>query len=157
MKRLGVFYFLKINKAPLSPLQILSLLLKSVISFHSFCSLLISFLAKNIYERPYAIFYPEYVDLMTKSYWLKKISIPNTDLFLEYIRTVLPWIKSVGGVIVKRDLIQKSNSNEWDGGQLGLVIEFESKFAAKKAFYSEVFQKYLYSRGLMELVTISTL
>ena len=78
---------------------------------------------------------------MTKSYWLKKISIPNADLFLEYIRTVLPWIKSVGGVIVKRDLIQESTSNEWDGGQLGLVIEFESKFAAKKAFYSEVFQK----------------
>ena len=95
--------------------------------------------------------------LMTKSYWLKKISIPNADLFLEYIRTVLPWIKSVGGVIVKRDLIQESTSNEWDGGQLGLVIEFESKFAAKKAFYSEVFQKYLQSRDLMELVTISTL
>ena len=59
---------------------------------------------------------------MTKSYWLKKISIPNADLFLEYIRTVLPWIKSVGGIIVKRDLIQESTSNEWDGGQLGLVI-----------------------------------
>ena len=44
-----------------------------------------------------------------------------------------------------------------DGGQLGLVIEFESNFAAKKAFYSEVFQKYLQSRDLMELVTISTL
>ena len=94
---------------------------------------------------------------MTKSYWLKKISIPNADLFLEYIRTVLPWIKSVGGVIVNRDLIQESNSNEWDGGQLGIVIEFESKIAAKKAFYSEVFQKYLQSRDLMELVTISTL
>ncbi len=90
---------------------------------------------------------------MTKSYWLKKITIPNSDLFLEYIRTVLPWIKSVGGVV----LIQESTSNEWDGGQLGLVIEFESKFAAKKAFYSEVFQKYLQSRDLMELVTISTL
>ena len=113
--------------------------------------------AKDKYSPPYAIFYPEYVDLMTKSYWLKKISIPNTDLFLEYIRTVLPWIKSVGGVVVKRDLIQKSNSNEWDGGHLGLVIEFESKLVAKKAFYSEVFQKYLYSRDLMELVTISTL
>ena len=93
---------------------------------------------------------------MTKSYWLKKISIPNTDLFLEYIRTVLPWIKSVGGVIVKRDITQDSNSNKWDGGQLGVVIEFESKIAAKKAFYSEVFQNYLRSRNLTELVTIST-
>ena len=93
---------------------------------------------------------------MTKSYWLKKISISNVDLFLEYIRTVLPWIKSVGGVVVKKDILQDSNSSKWDGGQLGIVIEFESKIAAKKAFYSEVFQNYLRTRNLMELVTIST-
>ena len=93
---------------------------------------------------------------MTKSYWLKKISIPNADLFLEYIRTVLPWIKSGGGVVVKKDITQESNSHKWDGGQLGMVIEFESKIAAKRAFYSDVFQKYLRSRDLMELVTIST-
>ena len=94
---------------------------------------------------------------MKKSYWLKKISIPNTDLFLEYIRTVLPWIKSVGGIVVKKDIIQDSNSCKWDGGQVGIVIEFESKIAAKNAFYSEVFQNYLRKRNLMELVTISTL
>ena len=94
---------------------------------------------------------------MTKCYWLKKISIPNADLFLEYIRTVLPWIRSVGGVVVKKDIIQDSNSHKWDGGQLGMVIEFESKIAAKRAFYSDVFQNYLKSRDLMELVTISTL
>ena len=94
---------------------------------------------------------------MTKSYWLKKISIPNVDLFLEYIRTVLPWIRSVGGVVIKKEINQDTNSNKWDGGQLGIVIEFESKIAAKKAFYSDVFQDYLRTRNLMELVTISTL
>ena len=94
---------------------------------------------------------------MTKSYWLKKISIPNADMFLEYIRTVLPWIKSVGGVVVKKDITQDSNSNKWDGGQLGIVIEIESKIAAKRAFYSDVFQDYLRSRDIVELVTISTL
>ena len=94
---------------------------------------------------------------MTKSYWLKRISIPNADLFLEYLRTVLPWIKSMGGVVVKKDITQDSNSHKWDGGQLGIVIEFESKIAAKRAFYSDVFQNYLRSRDLMELVTISTL
>tara|TARA_Y100000589_G_scaffold141516_1_gene135077 strand:- start:1252 stop:1536 length:285 start_codon:yes stop_codon:yes gene_type:complete len=93
---------------------------------------------------------------MEKSYWLKKISIANSDLFLEYIRTVIPWIKSVGGVVVKRDISQISDSTKWDGGNLGIIIEFESKFAAKQAFYSEVFQKYLHSRNLMNLVTIST-
>ena len=94
---------------------------------------------------------------MQKSYWLKKISIKNSDLFLEYIRTVIPWIKSVGGVVVKKDIRQESNSRQWDGGQIGLVIEFESKIAAKKAFYSEVFQNYIRSRNLNELVTISSL
>ena len=94
---------------------------------------------------------------MTKSYWLKKISIPNADLFLEYIRTVLPWIRSVGGVVIKKEINQDTNSSKWDGGQLGIVIEFESKIAAKKAFYSDVFQDYLRTRNLMELVTISTL
>ena len=93
---------------------------------------------------------------MEKSYWLKKITIPNADLFLEYIRTVIPWLKSVGGVVIRRDITQSSDSSKWDGGQLGMVIEFESKVIAKKAFYSEVFQNYLQSRDLMELVTIST-
>ena len=94
---------------------------------------------------------------MKKSYWLKKISIHNADLFLEYIRTVLPWLKSVGGIVVKKDITQDSTSSKWDGGNLGMVIEFDSKTAAKKAFYSDVFQNYLISRDLTELVTISTL
>ena len=93
---------------------------------------------------------------MKKSYWLKKISIANTDLFLEYIRTVIPWIKSVGGVVIKKDISQETNSSKWDGGHLGMIIEFESNVAAKKAFYSEVFQNYLLSRNLMNLVIIST-
>ena len=94
---------------------------------------------------------------MKKSYWLKKISIANSDLFLEYIRTVIPWLKSVGGVVIKKDINQNSSSSRWDGGQLGLIIEFDSKLTAKRAFYSEVFQNYLKSRDLTELVTISTL
>ena len=94
---------------------------------------------------------------MKKSYWLKKISIQNADLFLEYIRTVIPWIKSVGGVVIKRDIEQYSKSNHWDGGQIGIVIEFESKLIAKRAFYSDVFQNYLKSRNLLNLVTLSTL
>tara|TARA_Y100001978_G_C23702183_1_gene441857 strand:+ start:972 stop:1256 length:285 start_codon:yes stop_codon:yes gene_type:complete len=94
---------------------------------------------------------------MKKSYWLKKISIANSELFLEYIRTVLPWLKSVGGIVVKKDITQDSTSSKWDGGNLGMVIEFDSKTAAKKAFYSDVFQNYLISRDLTELVTISTL
>ena len=94
---------------------------------------------------------------MKKSYWLKKISIANSDLFLEYIRTVIPWLKSVGGVVIKKDINQNSNSFNWDGGQLGMIIEFESNLIAKKAFYSEVFQNYLKSRDLTTLVTISTL
>ena len=94
---------------------------------------------------------------MKKSYWLKKISIANSDLFLEYIRTVIPWLKSVRGIVIKKDISQDSNSSNCDGGNVGMVIEFDSKIAAKKAFYSDVFQNYLISRELTDLVTISTL
>ena len=52
---------------------------------------------------------------------------------------------------------KNTNSIKWDGGQLGMVIEFESNSVAKRAFYSEVFQNYLKSRDLTDLVTISTL
>ena len=77
---------------------------------------------------------------------------------------LIPWIykngialvKSVGGGGIKKDISQESNSTKWDGGNLGMIIEFESKLAAKKAFYSEVFQNYLISRDLIDLVTIST-
>ena len=97
------------------------------------------------------------IELMKKSYWLKKVSIANTDIFLEYIRTVLPWLKSVGGIVIKKDISQESDSSKWDGGNLGMIIEFDSQVAAKKAFYSDVFQNYLISRDLTDLVTISTL
>ena len=69
----------------------------------------------------------------------------------------LPWLKSVGGIVIKKDITQDSNSSNWDGGNVGMVIEFDSKIAAKKAFYSDVFQNYLISRELTDLVTISTL
>ena len=63
----------------------------------------------------------------------------------------------MGGIVVKKDITQDSNSSNWDGGNVGMVIQFDSKIAAKKAFYSDVFQNYLISRDLTDLVTISTL
>ena len=77
---------------------------------------------------------------MKKSYWLKKISIANSDLFLEYVRTVLPWLRSVGGIVIKKDISQDSNSSNWDGGNVGMVIEFDSKITAKKAFLAAIFE-----------------
>ncbi len=92
---------------------------------------------------------------MAKGYWIKQACIENTDLFLEYIQTVVPWLLSVGGIIIAKDIKQNSDLNEWDGGQIGVVVEFESKAAARKAFDSDVFQEYIEVNGLATDLTLS--
>ncbi len=92
---------------------------------------------------------------MSKGYWVKQVTIESTDLFVEYIQTVIPWLLSVGGVVIAKDISQNSDLNEWDGGQLGVVVEFESKFAARKAFESNVFQEYIDLHGLGSDLSLS--
>ncbi len=92
---------------------------------------------------------------MAKGYWVKQARIDSTDLFIEYIQTIIPWLLSVGGTIIAKDIRQNSDLNEWDGGQLGVVVEFESKDAAKKAYASEVFQEYIEINGLQSDLTLS--
>ena len=92
---------------------------------------------------------------MSKGYWLKQAKIANTDVFIEYVKTVVPWLRSVGGTIIAKDVNQNSDLNEWDGGQLGLIIEFSSKAAAQKAFDSEAFQDYIKLKGLQADLSLS--
>ena len=92
---------------------------------------------------------------MRKGYWLKQAKIANTDVFIEYVKTVVPWLRSVGGTIIAKDVNQNSDLNEWDGGQLGLVIEFDSKDAAQKAYESDIFQEYIKVKGLQSDLSLS--
>ena len=92
---------------------------------------------------------------MAKGYWLKQAKISSTDVFIEYVKTVVPWLKSVGGTIIAKDVNQNSDLNQWDGGQLGLIIEFDSKDAAQKAFDSPVFQDYIRLKGLQSDLSLS--
>ncbi len=92
---------------------------------------------------------------MAKGYWVKQATIDSTDLFLEYIQTVVPWLLSVGGVIIAKEIKQDSDLNAWDGGQLGIVVEFPSKAAAQKAFNSEVFQEFIEMNNLESDLTLS--
>ncbi len=92
---------------------------------------------------------------MSKAYWIKQVSIDSTDLFVEYIQTVIPWLLSVGGIVIAKDISQKSDLNEWDGGQLGVVVEFESKAAARKAFDSNVFQEFIGLHNLASDLSLS--
>ena len=92
---------------------------------------------------------------MAKGYWGKQPIIEIRDLFIEYIQTVIPWLLSVGGVIIAKDINQNSDLNKWDGGQLGVIVEFESKAAAQKASDSEVFQEYIQSNGIASNLTLS--
>ncbi|WP_269623384.1 DUF1330 domain-containing protein [Prochlorococcus marinus] len=92
---------------------------------------------------------------MAKGYWVKQVTIQSTDLFIEYIQTVIPWLLSVGGIVIAKDIKQNSDLNEWDGGQLGVVVEFESRAAAQKAFDSSVFQEYIDLRRLSSDLSLS--
>ncbi len=103
------------------------------------------------------ILLPLFFIIVAKGYWVKQASIANSDLFIEYIQTVVPWLLSVGGVIIAKDIKQNSDLNQWDGGQLGVIVEFESKYAAQKAFDSEVFQEYIQINGLESGLTLSIL
>ena len=76
---------------------------------------------------------------------------------MEYLKTIIPWLRSVGGTIIAKDIKQDSDLNEWDGGQLGIVVEFESINAAKEAFYSKEFQEYIHYRKLRKNLFLSIL
>ena len=65
------------------------------------------------------------------------------DRFIEYIQTVIPWLLSVGGIVIAKDISQKSDLNEWDGGQLGVVVEFEFKSAGRRHLNQMFFKNIL--------------
>ncbi len=92
---------------------------------------------------------------MVKGYWVKQTSLATADLFAEYIQTLIPWLLSVGGKIIARDIKQESDLSEWDGGQLSIVVEFESKDIAQKAFESAVFQELIEIMGLEACLSLS--
>tara|TARA_Y100001970_G_C14256611_1_gene875945 strand:+ start:660 stop:980 length:321 start_codon:yes stop_codon:yes gene_type:complete len=93
--------------------------------------------------------------ILPKAYWIKQASIPNTDQFLEYVHTVIPWLLSVGGTIIAKDIKQNSDLSQWDGGQLGVIVEFESKKAAQEAYDSDIFQEYLEMRDFSSDLCVS--
>ncbi len=57
--------------------------------------------------------------------------------------------------IIAKDVNQNSDLNEWDGGQLGVIVEFESKAAAQKAFNSSEFQEYIKYSGIENQLSLS--
>ena len=103
----------------------------------------------------YAILLKNSFRFLLKAYWVKQLSIPNTDLFIEYLKTIIPWLNSVGGTVIAKDIKQDSDLNEWDGGQLGIIVEFDSSAAAQEAYYSKEFQEYIKYRNLVENISLT--
>ncbi|KGG27769.1 MULTISPECIES: DUF1330 domain-containing protein [unclassified Prochlorococcus] len=76
---------------------------------------------------------------MAKGYWLINSTVTNPEGFAEYAKAVVPWINSVGGRIIAKDL--ESDIREGLGGQLGVIIEFPSKQDAQKAYEAPEYQE----------------
>ncbi len=62
---------------------------------------------------------------MVKGYWLINSNITKPEGFAEYAKAVVPWINSVGGRIIAKDL--KSDIRVGTGGHFGVIIENPSK------------------------------
>ena len=74
---------------------------------------------------------------MTKGYWVKQLTIESADVFIDYIKTIVPWLLSVGGIIIAKDIKQNSDLGQWDGGQLSVVVKFESKVANSSLIFTK--------------------
>ena len=76
---------------------------------------------------------------MAKGYWLINSTVTNPEGFAEYAKAVVPWIHSIGGRIIAKDL--KSDIREGICGHLGVIIEFPSKQDAQKAYEAPEYQE----------------
>ncbi|MBO8204769.1 DUF1330 domain-containing protein [Prochlorococcus marinus] len=75
---------------------------------------------------------------MSKGFWLVTTTVTN-QAFAEYVEAFQPWIESVGGSVLAKDL--ESKTVEGKGGKLSVIIQFPSKQAAIDAYNSSEYQE----------------
>ena len=75
---------------------------------------------------------------MAKGYWIVTTTITN-PAFKEYVEAFQPWVESLGGSIVAKDM--DSQTVEGKGGKLAVIIEFPTKDAAIEAYNRADYQE----------------
>ena len=75
---------------------------------------------------------------MAKGYWIVTTTITN-PAFKEYVEAFQPWVESLGGSIVAKDM--DAQTVEGKGGKLAVIIEFPTKDAAIEAYNRADYQE----------------
>ena len=75
---------------------------------------------------------------MAKGYLMANLRVNNQDIFKEFSSVALPIIESFGGKLLARG----PHADRHEGSVSGIVtlIEFESKEAAEKFYFSDEYQ-----------------
>ena len=75
---------------------------------------------------------------MAKGYLMANLRVNNQDIFKEFSSVALPLIESFGGKLLARG--PHADRHEGSGAGIVTLIEFESKEAAEKFYFSDEYQ-----------------
>ena len=76
-----------------------------------------------------------------KGYWISTAKIINQDLFDEYVKKVVPWLKEVNGEVFAKDTDPQGKENT-QGSNLAVICEFPSMRAAVEAYESDKYKEF---------------
>ena len=75
-----------------------------------------------------------------KGYWISTAKIIDQELFDEYVKKVVPWLREVNGEVFAKDTEPQGKENTQDAN-LAVICEFPSMRAAVEAYESEKYKK----------------
>ena len=75
-----------------------------------------------------------------KGYWISTARVINQKLFNEYVESVSPWLKEVGGEVFAKDL-EPLGKERTQGSNLAVICEFPSMCSAVEAYESSTYQE----------------
>ena len=75
-----------------------------------------------------------------KGYWLSTAKIIDKELFDEYVKKVVPWLKEVNGEVFAKDMEPQGKERTQDAN-LAVIFEFPSMRAAVEAYESNEYKE----------------
>ena len=81
-----------------------------------------------------------------KGYWISTAKIVNQNLFEEYVKKVVPWLREVNGEVFAKDTEPQGKENTQDAN-LAVICEFPSMKAAIEAYESKEYRELSKLRG----------
>ena len=86
----------------------------------------------------------KYITIMdkrgAKGYWLSTAKIIDQELFDEYVRKVIPWLKEVNGEVFAKDTDPQGKEKTQDAN-LAVICEFPSMREAVEAYESDEYKE----------------